>query len=112
MATIRATCPDCGDVEFTTRDVEVNVRQDGTGSYAFRCPGCTLLVVKPAEARTIELLVASGVRSATGDVPAEVIERSGGGDPITHDDLLDFHDLLHRDDSWQATLSTDGNATS
>ena len=112
MATIRATCPDCGDVEFTTRDVEVNIRQDGTGSYAFRCPGCTLLVVKPAEARTIELLVASGVRNAAGDVPAEVAERSHGGAPITHDDLLDFHDLLHRDDSWQASLSTDGNATS
>jgi len=99
-------------VEFTTRDVEVNVRVDGSGSYSFRCPGCTLLVVKPAEARTIELLVASGVRASSGDVPAEVRERGDAGQPITHDDLLDFHDLLHRDDSWQTSLSTDGNATS
>jgi hypothetical protein len=93
-------------VEFTTRDVEVNVRADGSGSYAFRCPGCTLLVVKPADARTIELLLASGVAVADGEVPAEVHERVHEGEPITHDDLLDFHDLLHRDDTWLRSLST------
>lgn len=111
MATIRATCPDCGDVEFTTRDVEVNVRGDGSGSYSFRCPSCTLLVVKPAEARTIDLLLASGVHPAGADVPAEVAERAArDGEPITHDDLLDFHDLLHRDDEWLNTLSSGGSS--
>ena len=33
MATIRASCPDCGDVEFTTHDVQVRVSApDGSGT--------------------------------------------------------------------------------
>ena len=31
MATIRASCPDCGDVEFTTRDVQVRVSRSPFG---------------------------------------------------------------------------------
>jgi hypothetical protein len=63
-------------------------------------------VVKSAEPRTIDLLLASGVEMATTTLPAELRERPDG-DPITHDDLLDFHDLLHRDDSWFQTLASD-----
>ena len=105
MATIRASCPDCGDVEFTTRDVQVRVSApDGSGTYAFCCPGCAVTVVKAAETRTIDLLLASGVVMSAGDAPAEVDERPYFEDPITHDDLLDFHTMLHRDDSWFDTL--------
>ncbi len=108
MATIRASCPDCGDVEFTTRDVQVRVSApDGSGTYAFSCPGCAVTVVKAAETRTIDLLLASGVVMAPGDIPAEVDERPWFEDPITHDDLLDFHDMLHRDDSWFDALTQD-----
>jgi predicted RNA-binding Zn-ribbon protein involved in translation (DUF1610 family) len=111
MATIRASCPDCGDVEFTTRDVQVRVSApDGSGTYAFSCPGCAVTVVKAAETRTIDLLLASGVVMAPGDVPAEVDERPWFEDPITHDDLLDFHDMLHRDDSWFESLAQDNDA--
>ena len=54
MATIRASCPDCGDVEFTTRDVQVRVSApDGSGTYAFSCPGCAVTVVKAAETRDV-----------------------------------------------------------
>jgi predicted RNA-binding Zn-ribbon protein involved in translation (DUF1610 family) len=112
MATIRASCPDCGDVEFTTRDVQVRVSApDGSGTYAFSCPGCAVTVVKAAETRTIDLLLASGVSLATGEVPAEIEERPVFEDPITHDDLLDFHQLLHRDDSWFEALSQDEDAS-
>jgi predicted RNA-binding Zn-ribbon protein involved in translation (DUF1610 family) len=108
MATIRASCPDCGDVEFTTRDVQVRVSApDGSGTYAFACPGCEVTVVKAAESRTIDLLLASGVALAPGEPPAEVHERPVFDDPITHDDLLDFHQLLHRDDSWFQFLAQD-----
>ncbi len=111
MATIRASCPDCGDVEFTTRDVQVRVSApDGSGTYAFSCPGCEVTVVKAAESRTIDLLVASGVAMAPGEPPAEVQERPIFDDPITHDDLLDFHQLLHRDDSWFRFLAEDHDA--
>ncbi len=62
MASIRTSCPNCGDVEFTTRDIQVEVTgEDGSGSYRFSCPGCASTVVKAAETRTIDLLLASGV---------------------------------------------------
>ena len=110
MATIRASCPDCGDVELTTRDVTVRVcAEDNQGSYRFRCPSCLMAVVKEAEQRIVDLLVASGVQLDVWRLPAELSERRGG-EPITHDDLLDFHALLNEDD-WFAQLSsmvTDG----
>ena len=110
MATIRASCPDCGDVEFTTADVQVRISApDGSGTYSFRCPGCVVTVVKSAEPRTIDLLLASGVQEATNPLPAELGERRHGA-PITHDDLLDFHDLLQRDEDWFQAL-TSGTVT-
>jgi hypothetical protein len=105
MATIRASCADCGDVELTTRDVEVRVcTHDNQCTYSFRCPRCELVVVKSAEPRIIELLVASGVRLSTWSLPAELTEPRGEGEPINHDDLLDFHALMQRDD-WIDSLN-------
>jgi len=75
MATIRATCVDCGDVELTTADVRVRVCvEDNAGSYHFRCPHCAMAVVKPAEPRIVDLLVASGVELSTWRLPAELFE--------------------------------------
>ena len=103
MATIRASCSTCGDVEVTSRDVTVRVcRNDSSGAYSFACPACTGIVVKAAEPRIVELLVASGVRLVTWSLPAELDEPKVGR-PIDHDDLLDFHALLQRDD-WLDTL--------
>ena len=105
MATIRASCTDCGDVELTTADVTVRVcADDNQGSYSFRCPTCRMAVVKPAEPRIVELLVASGVRLDTWRLPAELTE-ARHGKPITHDDLLDFHDLLTDDEQWFRELA-------
>ncbi|MDH4168109.1 MAG: hypothetical protein OEW42_00835 [Acidimicrobiia bacterium] len=95
MATIRATCPSCGDVELTTEDVRVRVcLDDDRGDYSFRCPACAMTVVKPAEARTVDLLVASGVHLDTWTLPAELHERPMSGKPIDHDDIIDFHAVL------------------
>src|SRR5438874_6586101 len=103
VATIRASCPTCGDVELTTRDVTVHVCSDtNEGSYAFRCPHCRLAVSKPAEARIVDLLVSSGVRLTVWHMPAE-LEEAREGDPITYDDLLEFHFLLQQDD-WMELL--------
>jgi predicted RNA-binding Zn-ribbon protein involved in translation (DUF1610 family) len=105
MATIRASCPDCGDVELTTADVTVRVCDDtNAGTYAFRCPLCLMMVVKPAETRTVDLLVASGVAFVTWRLPAELSEPRHG-EPITHDDLLDFHHLLKDDARFQQALA-------
>ena len=104
MATIRASCPTCGDVELTTADVRVRVCiNDDRGEYSFRCPICRMTVVKTAEPRTIDLLVASGVALDTWALPAELHEHHEGA-PISHDDLLDFHDLLADDVTLAAAL--------
>jgi hypothetical protein len=104
MATIRATCADCGDVELTTADVRVRVcLEDSAGSYSFRCPHCQMAVVKPAEPRIVDLLVASGVELSTWQLPAELYEPKFGP-RINHDDLLDFHELLESE-SWFEDLS-------
>lgn len=105
MATIRASCSDCGDVELTTADVQVRICDDNNaGTYSFRCPFCLMTVVKPAETRTIDLLIASGVAFSTWRLPAELHE-THVGEPINHDDLLDFHDLLQDDLRLQEVMS-------
>ena len=100
MATvIKASCQDCGDVEIGVRDVRVRVCvADDHGSYVFRCPTCRMSVVKPAEPRIVDLLVASGVRLEQWELPAELFEVRSGA-PIDHDDLIDFHRLL-QDEAW------------
>ena len=52
-----------------------------------------MAVSKPAEPTVVELLVSSGVTMAVWQLPAELWEPRMG-EPISHDDLLDFHDLL------------------
>jgi hypothetical protein len=87
--------------------VQVRVcAEDNRGTYSFRCPDCEMMVVKDAEPRIVDLLVASGVHMEVWRLPAELSEPRGTGEPITHDDLLDFHDLLHRDETWFETLSS------
>lgn len=112
MATIRASCSECGDVELTTSDVHVRVcAADNQGSYLFRCPLCAMTVVKPAEARTIDLLVASGVSYETWSPPLELSEPRGFGSPISHDELIDFHDFLQDEGQvWDALATTPGRS--
>ncbi len=103
MATIRASCARCGDVEITSMDVTVRVcREDSAGTYAFSCPECGMVVCKDAEPRIVELLVTSGVRLETWSLPEELFE-AHHGDPISHDDLLDFHALLETE-GWMDTV--------
>lgn len=98
MATIRASCGECGDVDLTTSDVRVRVcTDDNSGTYLFRCPRCTMTVVKPAEQRTVDLLVSSGVSCQRWRMPAELLEMRPSGPPIGHDDLLEFHEMLDDD---------------
>ena len=106
MATIRATCPTCDDVEMTTRDLCVQVCSDtNQGSYSFRCPTCNIAVAKQAEPRIIDLLVSSGVRMHVWRLPAELHEAKVGP-PFIWDDVLEFHDLLQRPDWCEQLIST------
>jgi hypothetical protein len=105
MATvIKASCHDCGDVELSVDDLEVRVcTSDAQGTYVFRCPSCMMSVAKPAEQRVVEMLVASGVPLVEWRLPAELFERRFG-DPISHDDLIDFHHLLQSDGWFDALV--------
>ena len=105
VATIRASCPSCGDVELTSTDVTVLVcSTNNEGAYAFQCPECRVAVTKPAEPRVVDLLVSTGVRLAVWQMPAELDEPKSGP-PIDYDDLLAFHFLLQQED-WFEHLVT------
>ncbi len=107
MATARTSCPDCGDVELTTEDVTVRVcLDDNRGEYRFTCPRCRTTVVKSAEHRTIDLLVASGAHMDTWTLPAELSERPSGAElQICHDDILNLHSQLQDDAAVAAAVA-------
>jgi hypothetical protein len=108
VATIRASCPTCGDVELTSRQVWVRVcSADSQGSYVFRCPVCSLSVSKLADPKIVDLLVTSGVRLVVWHLPAE-LDEPHPGPPITYDDLLEFHYLLQQDGWFERLASTVG----
>lgn len=110
MATvIKASCQDCGDVELTVSELSVRVCDSAPqSSYVFRCPTCQMTVAKPAEQRIVDLLVASGVELVEWQLPAELFE-ARGGQPISHDDLIDFHALL-QSDGWFSEVVALGSA--
>lgn len=112
MATIRASCTDCGDVELPSSEIQVRVcTADDHGTYLFRCPECQMIVVKPARNRTIELLVATGVPRQTWELPLELLERAPTGAAIDHDDLIDFHEQLQDEAGiWAELAARDASA--
>jgi hypothetical protein len=59
-------------------------------------------VVKPAETHVVELLASAGVRLSSFDLPAE-LDEPHLGEPLSHDDLLAFHERLQGDD-WFAEV--------
>jgi hypothetical protein len=109
VATIRASCPTCGDIELTSRQVAVRVcSANNQGSYVFRCPECRMAVSKVADPKIVDLLVSSGVRLTVWHLPAE-LEESRSGPPISYDDLLEFHYVLQQEGWFERMVSTVGN---
>jgi hypothetical protein len=109
MATIRASCDTCGDVEFPTTRVKVHAPDDGgAGTYAFQCPGCSITVVRTAERPIMDLLIAAGVSFTTWRRPAELVERESTPmeGPLTHNDLLRFHEAIHDDGALTSALDS------
>lgn len=103
MTTIKATCPTCGEIDLTAEDILLRIGGNkAANTYGFSCPTCTGFVEKPANERIVRLLLSGGVMPVLVHVPAEVLEPRSGP-PITHDDLLAFHEILGRDD-WMDEL--------
>lgn len=110
MAMIRASCPTCGDVELTQRDVRVLLcSTTNESSYAFQCPSCRVAVCKPAEARVVDVLLASGIALSVWHMPAELDELKSGP-AISYDDLLEFHFQLQGDRGVDALLAAEGRS--
>lgn len=122
MTTIKATCPGCGEVGLMPGEIELRVDRSGGGAsfYAFTCPSCLDVIRKPADDRAIRLLISGGVHilsleatpapDATPEAtpaPAERFDRP----PVTHDDLLDFHGLLERDDWFDDLVALTGTCS-
>jgi uncharacterized C2H2 Zn-finger protein len=101
---VQATCPRCGDVELTPRDLELRVCTLAAAStYIFNCPRCEQIVVKPAsDGRVVTLLSSVGVPVVHWDLPAE-LDEAHDGPPLTKDDLIDLHFALERPD-WATLL--------
>ena len=103
MTTIKATCPACGEIDLTAEDILLRIGGNKTSNtYGFSCPTCTEFVEKPADERIVRLLLSGGVMPVLVHVPAEALEHREGP-PISHDDLLVFHEMLARDD-WMDEL--------
>lgn len=63
MTAIKTTCPRCGDILLTPGEVALKLRPGGReGDYCFTCPGCTSERRRPADARVVNVLLATGVR--------------------------------------------------
>ena len=109
MATIKATCPLCGDVKLRSRDLVVRVcAETDEGTYSFACPRCREHVAREATPRILSLLVSAGVRTEVWHQPAELFEPHEGP-PISADDLLDFHLMLEGPDWFDRLAESVGD---
>lgn len=105
VATIRATCPTCGDVELSSDDMQVLVcSSDQSAAYSFQCPECLVMITKPTDHRVVDVLVSSGVALRSWDIPAEVTEIHSGP-PVSWDEILEFHLLLNEPGNLERALS-------
>jgi len=113
MATIRTSCPGCGEVDLNPDAVMVSVDQEtGEGSYKFTCPKCMEPVEKRADRRIVALLKSVGVgvveSLAEVEAPAPVPhpESPPEGPAFTADDIINFHFMLEDEEALQAFLSS------
>lgn len=80
MTTIKTTCYRCGDVHLTPGDLALElVRARDEGHYRFDCPMCAETQRRPANARVVSVLLATGVAY-------EFIEER----PITEEEIRAF----------------------
>jgi hypothetical protein len=96
MTTIKATCPLCGDIDLTPREVRLTVAEAaGWATYTFKCGRCNDYIEKTADEEVVALLTSAGV--AVDKVPGEALEYHVGS-PISYDDVLDLALWLERHD--------------
>lgn len=84
------------------------------GQYGFRCPECFRRVSKPANRKTVALLIAAGVEPARVDeelaqpiLGYEDLSPDPNTAAFTLDDVIFFHFLLEDDSAITELLSLD-----
>lgn len=106
MTKIKVTCPQCGDVDITVPQIHVQVSpQMGWSTYQFTC-NCGDEIVKEADDEIVSLLRSVGVEIVEVEVPAEALE-THSGDPVCHDEVLDFAEFLAENDFLVPFLEED-----
>lgn len=111
MTVIKASCPACGDVELTPRQVRLVVCSvEDRSFYSFSCSGCGDEVRKPAGGDVVALLSSGGVVPERWVIPAEVLEPRTGP-ALSHDDLLDFCLWLEGAELVAAAAASAGSST-
>lgn len=99
MTTIRTTCELCGDVELTTSDIALELIGSGDeGTYRYTCPSCRTIQRRPASARVVSILLATGVS----------YEISIGAMPITETEIEAFVSMLDTDDWFGRLVASEG----
>lgn len=105
VTTIKATCPDCGDIELAPDDIRVELAPTaGWSAYIFTCPQCAVDVRKDADDEVVGLLRSAGVQIDEVLVPLEALELHDGP-PLDLDDLIDFGQRLAATDELVAVLA-------
>jgi hypothetical protein len=117
MTTIRTRCPSCGEVDMVADEISLILEASGDrGEYGFVCPSCSDPVSKPANRKTVALLIAAGVEPSVGDLDHELPSRELPADdlgpdrdatPFTLDDLIAFHFLLDDEQAISESFALD-----
>jgi hypothetical protein len=117
MTTIRTRCPACGEVDMVADEISLTLDASGDrGEYGFVCPSCSDPVSKPANRKTVALLIAAGVEPSVGDIDHQLPRRTLppedlGPDPdaaaFTFDDLIAFHFMLEDERAISESLTLD-----
>jgi hypothetical protein len=117
MTTIRTKCPTCGDVDMAADEISLHLTASGErGAYGFVCPECSVEVNKPANRKTVALLIAAGVEPLpleddegmdAAALAFEDLNPRPEATAFTLDDVIAFHFLLDDDAAVAELLSLD-----
>lgn len=96
MTTIKSTCSRCGDVKLEPVDLALELDPtEQSGTYRFSCPTCEHVQRRPANARVVSVLLATGVNY-------EVVRN----DPITESEIGSFADALEQDVDFVSLITS------
>jgi len=105
MKTVRASCPDCGDVETNTAKLRIVTCAQGDEefhNYRFRCPVCQSIVLKEIEGdRILDILLEENVEREYLMPPKLDY---GYGEAISHDDVIDFAENASNDEEFDKAM--------